>query len=202
MLVREPRGRVAIAASVLSLALPVVMLWRCAAHSAPPPRVSEDAATTAGAPPPAPAASAAPSATETASSVASAATLPSSSIPLASVTAPGPSSSSAAAPIIAAVANRDPRDLSLLSRIERELKRDPPAAVHALIRLRASGATHSQLVAELDRQIPQDLALKVLVRRWIDEVAPGGSSARKSRGPAPSGTHEPLVKPIERTPSR
>lgn len=199
MPVREHRGRVAVAAGLLSLALPVLMLWRCAAHS---PRTGSDAATTPDAPPPASPVSAVPAASETASPAASAATPPASSTPLASVTAPAPSSaSSAAAPIIAAVANRDPRDLALLSRIERELKRDPPAAVHALIRLRASGATHGQLLSEFDRLIPRDLALRVLVRRWLDEVTPGGTPAPKSRGPAPRGTHEPWVKPIERVPS-
>jgi hypothetical protein len=208
VLVREHRGRVVVAAGLLSLALPVLMLWRCAAHSEPSPRTGADAATTPDASPPASLVSAVPAASETASPAASAATHPSSSTPstpstpLATPTAPAPSSaSSAAAPIIAAVANGDPRDLALLSRIERELKRDPPAAVHALIRLRASGATHGQLLSELDRLIPRDLALRVLVRRWLDEVRPDGTPAPKSRGPAPRGTHEPRVKPIERVPS-
>jgi len=204
VLVREHPGRTAV--GVLSLAVPVLLLWRCAAQSEPPPRVSAHSTTNPDAPPPvsaAPPASTAAHARETVSPAASADTLPSSAAPPASLTAPTPSSrSSAAAPIIAAVANRDPRDLALLSRIERELKRDPPAAVHALIRLRAAGATRSQLLSELDRQITQDVALKVLVRGWIDEVAPGDAPKpkRKSPGPAPSGTHDPLVKPIERAP--
>ena len=207
MLVREHTGRVAV--GVLSLALPVLMLWRCTAHPEPP-RTTADAATSPDTPPPAspaslappaPPASVAPPASGTASPAASAGVLPSSSSPLTSLTAPTPSAPpNAAAPIIAAVSNRDPRDLALLSRIERELKRDPPPAVHALIRLRASGAPRSQLLSELDRQIPQDVALKVLVRRWIDEVTSGSTLAPKSLGPAPSGTHDRLVKPIERAP--
>jgi hypothetical protein len=86
----------------------------------------------------------------------------------------------------------------MLSRIERELKRDPPAAVHALIRLREGGASRSELIAEAEKRLPRDVALRVLVRRWIEEVAPDGSAAPKNLGPLPSGTHEPLVKPIER----
>jgi len=200
VLVREHPRLAALGA--LSLAVPVLLLWRCAGHSEPPPRAATDETTSTAASSPPSALSAAPPASGTVSPAASAETLPPSATPVASLTAPPPSSpSSAAAPIIAAVANRDPRDLALLSRIERELKRDPPAAVHALIRLRAAGATRSQLLSELERQIPQDLALKVLVRRWIDEVAPGDTPKPKSLGPAPSGTHDPLIKPIERASS-
>jgi hypothetical protein len=43
----------------------------------------------------------------------------------------------------------------MLSRIERELKRDPPAAVHALIRLREGGASRSKLIAEAEKQLPR-----------------------------------------------
>jgi hypothetical protein len=86
--------------------------------------------------------------------------------------------------------------LALLSRIERELKRDPPPAVHALIRLRESGASRYQLLAEADQHFGSDVALRVIVRRWIDEAAPGASTPPKTLGPTQGGGQAPLIKPI------
>jgi hypothetical protein len=197
MLATEGRGRVVV--SVLSLALPVLLLWRCAAHPEPSPKAPADTRPSESAPSLAAPSLAAPSL----AAPSSAATFQApSAAPSAPLTAPMPAaSSSTAAPIIAAVAHRDARDLALLSRIERELKRDPPAAVHALIRMREAGASRSQLIAESEKRLSGDVTLRVVVRRWIDEVTPDGSVSPKALGPAPSGTHAPLVKPIDRASS-
>jgi len=62
--------------------------------------------------------------------------------------------------------------LALLSRIERELKRDPPAELHALITAQRRGARRAELLERVRRDLPQDLLLRALVVRWINEVAP------------------------------
>lgn len=84
-----------------------------------------------------------------------------------------------------------------MARIERELKRDPPASVHALIRLREGGASRSQLMARAAELPGSDVALRVIVQRWIDDVAP---EPARTLTPAPtsSGSARPLVRPIER----
>jgi hypothetical protein len=79
-------------------------------------------------------------------------------------------SSSGASRISQAVASADPRDLALLSRIERELGQAPSPAVHAMLRRRREGAPRGELLT-LARALPE-LPLRVLVIRWIDEVSP------------------------------
>lgn len=201
----ENRGRIVV--GTLSLALPVLLLWRCAARPEPPPAAAS-AVANASTTPPAPPLAAAPAPTPQASAKPTSganddsALAPSSEAtptpsPVASLAAPSPAASSAAAGIIAAVAHRDPRDLALLSRIERELKRDPPPAVHALIRMRESGASRAQLLAEADQQLGSDVALRLLVRRWIDETGPGAATPPKTLGPTPGGAQDPLIKAIE-----
>lgn len=78
--------------------------------------------------------------------------------------------SSAGSRIGQAMASVDPRDLALLSRIERELGQAPSSAVHAILRRRREGALRSELLS-LARALPE-LPLRVLVIRWIDEVSP------------------------------
>jgi len=185
----------------LALALPVLLLWRCA-HDAPAPASSDAAAT----PSPAPPASAPPS--EPAALAPSAAAAPAPSAATATPTATAPhdptalasaSASPAGSRIASAVANSDPRDLDLLMRIERELKRDPPASVHELVRLRKAGASRETLLTRA-QQLPQnDLPLRVLVLRWVDEVspAPGAAPPTKPAVPASSGSGRPLVRPIQ-----
>jgi hypothetical protein len=80
------------------------------------------------------------------------------------------SSAGGGARIVDAVASSDPRDLALLSRIERELGRTPPPAVHAILRRRREGAPRGELLS-LARALPE-LPLRVHVMRWIDEVSP------------------------------
>jgi hypothetical protein len=205
--VLEPENRGRLVVGMFSVALPVLLLWRCAAQPAPPPAAATAVAGASALPPPPPldAATAAtpqpaaPLAARGASDASAPAPAPAAAPPPApSLAAPSPSASSTtAAGVIAAVAHRDPRDLALLSRIERELKRDPPPAVHALIRMREAGASRSQLLAEADKQLGTDVALRVLVRRWIDEAAPGGAAAPpKTLGPQ-GGSQDPMIKPIQ-----
>jgi len=79
--------------------------------------------------------------------------------------------------IASAVQTSDPRDLELLSSIERELKRDPPNEVHAIIAARKRGAER----AELTRMIGAlpDLGLRALTFRWLDKVAPGADAGTR-----------------------
>jgi hypothetical protein len=78
----------------------------------------------------------------------------------------GPSGAS----IVQAVKASDPRDLELLASIERELKRDPPPEVHALVAARKRGASRAELASAIQR-LPE-LELRVLAERWLDKVAP------------------------------
>lgn len=78
--------------------------------------------------------------------------------------------SSGGSRIASAVAGNDPRDLALLSRIERELGQAPSPAVHAILRRRREGAPRAELL-DLARALPE-LPLRVLVIRWLDEVSP------------------------------
>lgn len=65
-----------------------------------------------------------------------------------------------------------------------------------MIRLRESGASRSQLLAEADKQLGGDVALRVIVRRWIDDVAPGAAVPPKTLGPKGGGGAS-LIQPIE-----
>ena len=97
-----------------------------------------------------------------------------------------------------AVATSDPKDLALLSRIERELGQDPPPAVHALIRRRADGAGRSELVAGAQKL--EDLRLRVLVLRWVDEVFPPPGGPKAPAVPGASSSGPSVVKPLEPKP--
>ena len=108
-------------------------------------------------PEPAPSASAAPAASGAASAVAGTEPAPSSGPP-------------GGARIVDAVKSSDPRDPELLASIERELKRDPPPAVHALVAARKRGASRAELASAI-RELPE-LELRVLAERWLDKVAP------------------------------
>lgn len=106
-----------------------------------------------------------------------------------------PPSGSAGNSINRALGASHPPDLALLGRIERELHRDPPPEVHAMLRRRAEGASRDELLG-MGRALP-DLQLRVLVLRWVDEVRPGpNTGARTPTVPTP-GSATPLVKPIE-----
>jgi hypothetical protein len=119
------------------------------------------------------------------------------------VPAPSPSASfgtappsSAAARINAALA-RDPKDLALFARIERELKRPAPPAVNTIVELRSEGASRERLLAETRRLLADDFQVRAIVVRWIDEVAPapgGAKTAPATPGSSPSGPS--AVQPI------
>jgi hypothetical protein len=111
------------------------------------------------------------------------------------VLAPAAPSSSAGARIAQALAAKHPADLELLGRIERELRREPPPEIHALLRRRAEGASREELVT-LARALP-DLQLRVLALRWVDEVRPApGAEPGAPAVPGASSGAPPLVKPI------
>ena len=81
-----------------------------------------------------------------------------------------PRPAGAGAGVADAVRTSDPRDLKLLSAIERELQRDPPPEVHALLAQRKKGAGRDELARAI-RSLG-DLRLRVLAFRWLDDVAP------------------------------
>jgi hypothetical protein len=68
----------------------------------------------------------------------------------------------------------DPRDLELLAAIERDLRRDPPPEIHALIAARKRGATRDELTRDI-RTLP-DLRLRALALRWLKTVAPAADA--------------------------
>lgn len=192
-------SRFRVAFSFLALAAAALLLWRCAASTERPAATTDS---TANALPsavisPGEPAGAAPAASlpQPASPVAVEPASPSGATP--STTAGAPATGASA--IVAAVGRRDPRDLALLARIERELKRDPPESVHALVRLHEAGASRSELLSRVSQLPAGDVGLRVLVLRWIDEVAPDPNAPRPPLNPVPSGSHRPLVKPIERS---
>lgn len=90
------------------------------------------------------------------------------------------------------------QELALLASIERDLKREPPPEVHALLGEYRRGADRATLVTSVQRDFPNDLAMRVTVLRWIDQVrpAPGGPP------PAPAvpgqGTGKSWVRPLNR----
>jgi hypothetical protein len=79
-----------------------------------------------------------------------------------------------------AIPHVDPRELSLLADIERDLKRDPPPEAHSLIAEFRHGAKRSALIEYVRQRFPKDLGLRVVALRWIDRVRP-----------APDGTGRP-----------
>jgi hypothetical protein len=79
--------------------------------------------------------------------------------------------------IARAVQGTDPRDLAFLANIERDLKRDPPPEVHALIAARKRGATRDELTLRI-RALP-DLGVRVLAFRWLDAVAPAADAGAR-----------------------
>jgi hypothetical protein len=104
---------------------------------------------------------------------------------------------STAASRINAALERDPKDLALFARIERELKRPPPPAVNAIVELRGREATRDELLVEARRLFADDFRLRALVVRWIDEVAPApGGGSKSAPSPVSAGSGTPVVQPI------
>src|SRR5689334_24708424 len=92
--------------------------------------------------------------------------------PAASTPAPSPG-----ARIAQTLSASDPRDLKLLAGIERELHRDPPPKIHALIAARKRGASRDELVRSI--QSLADMPLRALAFRWLDEVAPAADAGAR-----------------------
>jgi hypothetical protein len=91
------------------------------------------------------------------------------------------------------------QELSLLATIERDLKREAPPEVHALLSQYRRGADRSTLLAHVHRNLGTDLPLRVTVLRWIDEVRPDRNQPSHARPPAPGhGTRAGWVRPLER----
>ncbi|HEX6272812.1 MAG TPA: hypothetical protein VFZ53_07230, partial [Polyangiaceae bacterium] len=92
---------------------------------------------------------------------------------------------------------RDPKDLALFARIERELERSPPPAVNEIVELRKRGATRDALLAAARRLFADDFPLRALVVRWIDEVAPPpGGIPSPSASASGARAKTPVVQPI------
>ena len=67
------------------------------------------------------------------------------------------------------------QDLSLLSSLERELGHVPPEA-HELIRRRNTGASVAELRAWLRQHGPKELRARLLLSRWLSEIAGDGGA--------------------------
>ena len=108
-----------------------------------------------------------------------------------------PSTSTGGSFVSRSLAASQPADLKLLGRIERELGREPPPEVHAMLRRRSEGASRDELQA-MARALP-DLQLRVLALRWVDEVRPAAGGSDTSRAPAvpTPGSATPFVKRVE-----
>lgn len=103
--------------------------------------------------------------------------------------------------VLRALGASQPADRELLGRIERELHREPPAEVHAMLRRRDQGASRDELL-DAARALP-DLELRVLALRWVDQVRPAagassdaGAPGRSPRAPTASSAN-PFVKRVE-----
>jgi hypothetical protein len=91
------------------------------------------------------------------------------------------------------------QDVGLLASIERDLKREAPPEVHALLGEYRRGADRATLIAHVHRELPKDLPQRVTVLRWIDQVRPDPNHPTPARPPAPGqGTGAGWVRPLER----
>ena len=97
-----------------------------------------------------------------------------------------------------AVPPLEKQELTLLASIERDLKREPPPEVHALLAEYRRGADRAALVSRVQREFPKDLQLRVTTLRWIDEVRPDPSRPSQGSSVPGQGTGSPWVRPIER----
>jgi len=173
-----------LALGAIVLAGAALLLFCCTGHgdrtaSAPPPASSAAPAATEMPPLPpegAPGATSDAAALDAPNASAGAAARPT---PTASASAPSspPPSAGAGAQIAHAVQANDPRDLELLASIERELKRDPPPEVHALVAARKRGAQRDELTRSI-RALPE-LGLRVLAFRWLDAVMPSADAGAR-----------------------
>jgi hypothetical protein len=92
------------------------------------------------------------------------------------------------------------QELALLASIERDLKREPPPEVHALLAEYRRGADRAALVSRVQRSFPKDLQLRVTTLRWIDEVRPDPSRPPQVSSVPGQGAGASWVRPIERGP--
>jgi len=110
----------------------------------------------------------------------------------ADVEPPAPAASSGALPAI------ERQELALLASIERDLKREPPPEVHTLLGEYRRGADRASLVTSVQRDFPNDLALRVTVLRWIDQVRPEPGGSPPTPALLGQGTGKSWVRPLER----
>ncbi len=90
------------------------------------------------------------------------------------------------------------QEIALLASIERDLKREPPPEVHALLGEYRRGADRATLVTSVQREFPNDLALRVTVLRWIDQVRPDPGHSSPAPAVPGQGTGKSWVRPLER----
>ena len=101
-----------------------------------------------------------------------------------------------AQPSTGAVPPMQRQELALLASIERDLGREPPPEVHALLADYRRGADRATLIARVQQSFPGDLPLRVTVLRWIDQVRPAAGTSPAP--PAPGhGTGTSWVRPLE-----
>jgi hypothetical protein len=62
----------------------------------------------------------------------------------------------------------DAHDRTLLADIERQTKKPPPKAVHALLALRKEGKSRAELERFIAAQLAGDVVVRMLTMRWLD----------------------------------
>ena len=90
------------------------------------------------------------------------------------------------------------QERQLRENIERDLKREPPPEVHALLGEYRRGADRASLLASVQREFPNDLALRVTVLRWIDQVRPEPGQSSPAPAAPGQGKGKSWVRPLER----
>jgi hypothetical protein len=90
------------------------------------------------------------------------------------------------------------QEIALLASIERDLKREPPPEVHALLGEYRRGADRATLLTSVQREFPNDLPLRVTLLRWIDQVRPEPGHSSRALGVPGQGTGKSWVRPLER----
>lgn len=74
----------------------------------------------------------------------------------------------------------DAHDRTLLADIERQTKKAPPKAVHALLALRKAGKSRAELERFIVAELAGDVVVRMLAMRWLD-----GRETPAMKEPAP-----------------
>jgi hypothetical protein len=88
--------------------------------------------------------------------------------------------------------------ISTTAAASRDLKREPPPEVHALLGEYRRGADRATLVTSVQREFPNDLPLRVTVLRWTDQVRPEPGHSSPAPAVPGQGTGKSWVRPLER----